>query len=384
MSAPDPAAREREALADIAATRISRRVAWLLVLGFVLTLALSPALELGAARRGVSRLWSAPPPAPGGSLLEGWLGRIDALERGYDQRSALVRAIRPSAQDLLLRHTRHGNERVIAGRDGWLFFAPDVAALLEAGHDSGLTGELIGFRDLLAARGIVLLVVPVPAKPAIHPERLVPGLAAPLVSPKLRHTTERLAAAAVEVSDPTERLVRRARMDGAAYLERDTHWRPEAADDVARELAVVLRDLAPLPPGRDDLWVEEPVDVEGAGDTAALLDLPGDRLPPAQRVTVRTVRGQGGAAFGPQPAAPVLVLGDSFAAVYGEPDLGWGSGGGLVARLAYHLGLPVDAILRNAGGPTAARRELLDQLAHDPERLRTVRAVVLVFAAREL
>ncbi len=80
----------------------------------------------------------------------------------------------------------------------------------------------------------------------------------------------------------------------------------------------------------------------------------------------------------------MLLLGDSFAAIYAQPELGFGAGGGFAERLSFHLGLPVDRILRNAGGASATRAALAEEVGRDPHRLDGVRVVVWQLAAREL
>jgi alginate O-acetyltransferase complex protein AlgJ len=154
---------------------------------------------------------------------------------------------------------------------------------------------------------------------------------------------------------------------------------------VARELALVLRGVAELPSGDTARFAESPLAVEGTGDTATLLGVAGLLGPaPRERVEIRPVTTADGAPYRPARGAPVLLLGDSFSAVFSQPDLGWGAGGGLAERLAFHLGLPVDRILRNAGGASATRRALADELARDPSRLDGVRVVVWQLAAREI
>jgi alginate O-acetyltransferase complex protein AlgJ len=228
--------------------------------------------------------------------------------------------------------------------------------------------------------------VPAPVKPAIHPDRFAHGPFEPPLRPAAERTwLDALERAGVEVLDPAPRLARLARAGRAAYLTRDTHWRPEAMDEVARELALVLRGVAELPSGDTARFAESPLAVEGTGDTATLLGVAGLLGPaPRERVEIRPVTTADGAPYRPARGAPVLLLGDSFSAVFSQPDLGWGAGGGLAERLAFHLGLPVDRILRNAGGASATRRALADELARDPSRLDGVRVVVWQLAAREI
>ncbi len=80
----------------------------------------------------------------------------------------------------------------------------------------------------------------------------------------------------------------------------------------------------------------------------------------------------------------MLLLGDSFSAIYSQPELGFGAGAGFGERLSFHLGLPVDRLVRNAGGASATRAALAEELRRDPARLDGVVAVVWQLAAREL
>jgi hypothetical protein len=54
------------------------------------------------------------------------LARMEAFERRLEQEATIGRALRPYAQWLLAGVLGAGNERVYPGRDGWLFYRPDV------------------------------------------------------------------------------------------------------------------------------------------------------------------------------------------------------------------------------------------------------------------
>ncbi len=101
------------------------------------------------------------------------------------------------------------------------------------------------------------------------------------------------------------------------------------------------------------------------------------RYPP-ERVEVAMVTDARGRLWKPDPAAEVLVLGDSFANIFGP------RAGGLPAQLAYHLGRPVDRLVMDGGGPLGTREALERELRENPRRLATTKVVVLEFAAREL
>ncbi|HLF56973.1 MAG TPA: hypothetical protein VI942_09035, partial [Thermoanaerobaculia bacterium] len=122
----DPSSREAEAQAEIAATRLGRGVAGALVAGFLVLLALGPLFELGAAVQDDSKVFVRfDAAAESRAGLRGALARTRErfleIEARFDERSALVRLVRPPTQELLTRAAGYGNERALVGRDGWLY-----------------------------------------------------------------------------------------------------------------------------------------------------------------------------------------------------------------------------------------------------------------------
>jgi len=205
------------------------------------------------------------------------------------------------------------------------------------------------------------------------------------------------------------------------YLRTDTHWRPEAMDLVAARLAkVVTAELAArraAPPARAAPPLREVVTwARHVGDVAAMLQplvadpavgrlhaslgellsaagaeraaaaMRTDRrdLMPREIATLRSVVDAEGRPLRRDRAADVLLLGDSFSNIYSAESMGWGSGAGLAERLSFHLGRPVDAIVRNDAGAHATRKLLSDELRAGRDRLAGKRVVVWQFAVREL
>lgn len=396
MATFDPSSREREAHAEIVATRVAPPTARALVATALALAVLALGLELAALARGDSSLsapWTPPVAAPGLAALA-WnreaVARLREIDDRVDQHSALARALRPGGQTLLTAFAGYGNEEAYLGRRGWLVYRPDFDHLTGAGYLGQRRGNdpvaaIAAFAAELERRGIALLLVPVPAKPAVHPECL--AASPPAEVPRNVDDPDfaaRLRELGVALLDPLD-LLRGAALDEPAYLATDTHWRPAAMDAVARETAIRLRAEVDLPLGEEGALREEPGRVEGPGDTAALLELPaGVRLFAPEPVETRRVLRADGTPWRPERGAPVLLLGDSFAAIYSQAELGFGAGAGFAERLSLHLGLPVDRILRNAGGASATRAALAEELARDPHRLGGVRAVVWQLAAREL
>jgi len=301
-------------------------------------------------------------------LLDSMIRFEDRLE----EESWVMEELLPPVQLFLTGVLGTGNEQVVPGRGGWLFYRPAVDSLLQSEVRSDPRPALLDLHRQLAERGIRMMVLPVPVKAAIHPEKLTTRP----VRPPIRNAS-------------WEDFVRFLEREGIAvldlapalpqFLATDTHWTPDGMELAAKALADWIRASVPLQ-GPETVWRREERQVEGMGDLARMLELPaGQRLFPPQRVTVRAVPD-----WRPDPSAEVLILGDSYTNVYSRSDLGWGTGAGLAEQLAFYLRRPVDRIAVNAGGAWASRQALARELAAGRDRLAGKRVVVVEFSAREL
>jgi alginate O-acetyltransferase complex protein AlgJ len=124
--------------------------------------------------------------------------------------------------------------------------------------------------------------------------------------------------------------------------------------------------------------------VARVGDLVEMLRLtPDQRIYPPQQVTLRQVVNQRtGEPWQAERGADVLLLGDSFANIYSNPSLGWGSGAGLAEHLAHQLRRPIDVIALNGGGASGTRQALAG--ADNRDRLDGKRVVVYQFSMRDL
>lgn len=442
---PRPA-REEQALREVGRTEMSGRVARLLAAGFLATaFGVLAAEQVGVALSEERRLW----PAWGelGSGLveaareEGLSGvnrvllrEIAGFEERLEEGSLLVERVVPWAQWVETALLGTGNRQTYVGRPAegggrWLHYRPDVEYLVgrpfldpevlearRAAADSWREPVLpdprpaiLDLRRQLARRGIELVVVPTPVKPGLHPESLTgePGgfaggaaSAVPLQNPSFRRFVRELEASGVRVLDPAPLLAEAARSTGEPqYLVTDSHWTPPAMERVAQALARRVEPLlgGPPEPGAGGWpYRRQAVRVRGVGDLARMLRMPegsgpAERLAPLfpeQEVTIHQVVDALGSLLRPDPAASLLLLGDSFTNVFSQPELGWGQGAGLAEQLAYHLGRPVDRIALNAGGAHASRERLARLMARGrgggPDRLEPKLVVVYQFAVREL
>ncbi len=321
------------------------------------------------------------------------LAGIGNFETTMEDSSALVAAVRPATLDALLRFGGAGSEEAYMGRGGWLFYRPDVDALLRPAARLETAAQGVAeFAADLAQRGIRLVLVPTPGKASIHPEQIARGRDrgnAPLMpsgwdtfGENLQSAWKKAEAArdlpdelAPVVVDPSRLLRERAVSSGEAqYLVNDSHWSPSAMEAVAAEIATAAG-------GARAMTEPQPVrPIEGLGDTARMLELPaGSPLLQTQEVIVSPVEG-----WMPDREAPLLLLGDSYTNIYSAEDLGWGTGAGLAERLSQRLGYRVDRLSRNDAGALSARRMLAAETARDPAWLGGKKVIVWQLALREL
>lgn len=325
------------------------------------------------------------------------------VERALEHDSQVGRWLRPPTQAFVTGRLGAGNERVYPGRDGWLFFRADVEyitgpgflefSVLQRRQRSAAEWEslphpdprpaILQFARDLAARGITLIVMPVPLKPGVHAGQLARSAGEPgegLHNPSYTAFLDELDREGVLVFDPSPTLAA-IRRTAPAYLQTDTHWRPEAMEVVAGQLAAFIRAHVALPEvATPDVRIER-VEVVNTGDTTRMLDLADDGLLfPPESVWLRRILRDDGRLWASTRGADVLLLGDSFSNIYSLASMDWGTSAGLTEQLSYELGRPIDRIIQNDAGAFATR----EVLVRDPGRLDGARVVVWQFAAREL
>ena len=419
--------REEIAKIEIGVTTIAPLTAWLLLLTLVAMIFAVPAFELIAPRdddQAAPTTWSHLVQIPAGirqrlaeaNALPGatlWqrtlavnraiLSGLQDFERGLEQESRLGRALRPPAQLVMTRWLGAGNERAYPGRDGWVFYRPDVEYVTGPGfldpsqqkRRIAATPEwtsppqpdprpaLLQFKRDLDARGIALVVVPTPVKPVIHPEKLAPRLAetsGPVHNLSYRTFIADLKAQGIVVFDPSD-ILADGRLASPQYMAADTHWRPEALEAVAEGLAAFVEARIALPAVPEPGYRLERTEQRYLGDTGRMLDLPpGATLYPPELIYPTRVLRADGSAWRPSRDADVLVLGDSFSRIFATASWDPDRAAGFVEHLSYILGRPLDRIVQDDNGAFATR----EMLYRDPERLTGKRIVIYQFATREL
>jgi len=426
--------REEVAKEEIGRTRVSPAVAAFLVSFFLASVYLVPLVqqldEAFQFARGVRADWVPQCLSILKSLPDSWevfrstkggpadrviaanrhlLREVRRYEDAQSESSWLARVLLPRSQWVLTHGLRAGNERVYLGRDGWLFYRPDVDYLTGPGFLTKRHFEnrlkstkewdplpqpdpvkaIADFDAQMKARGIRLIVMPTPVKPMIHPDQLARGFShrgAAVHNVSFAVFADRLREMGITVFDCSALLAEERRRTGQAqYLLGDTHWRPEAMGRVAEALANVLRELGGLSPATPAGYRQEPVSLSSLGDIRLLLKLPEDRdTPDLEAVSIQQVLSPEGGLWKSDRNAQVLVLGDSFSTIFSMPSMGWGEAAGFAEQLSFHLQRPVDRIAQNDDGAFATREALLRETADGGDRLDGKRVLVWQFAAREL
>jgi len=416
--------REEEAELALKKTSFSRGAALLLIAGFLATICAVPLFQFCSELR-QTRTGGGLPMFDIFKALPGWkniravrtpvdlwnlLPRrkdLKAAEKGLEDQSVVSQWLLPRVQTVLTGALGVGNEQACVGREGWLFYRPDVEYITgpaffdpeemkRRAEKSGIQPDpviaIADFRNQLRARGIDLLIMPVPVKPAIDPEMLAEKARSggALQNASYASFIARLEKEGVRVFDPAPLMVERKRALGGQplYLQTDTHWRPETMEAVAQALAKspsgAVAGLSEASSGSPTLRVLDK-EVSGLGDIATMLRLPkAQRIFPLQTVTTHQVNLDTGL-WHAEKDTPVLLLGDSFSNIFSLEAMGWGESAGFAEHLSHALGRrAIDCIVRNSNGAFATREILSQELARGRDRLAGKKLVVWEFAAREL
>jgi len=409
--------REEEAELALKHTKFTPGARGLLIALFLITLAAVPVIQLVVETRS-SRAGGALPTFNVYKTLPSWVKilaahsprdfwhllpravDLKAAEKSLESGSVVSQWLLPRVQSLLTGTFHAGNEQVYPGRDGALFYRPDVdfitgppfLAARQLHNRSVLQGTqpdpvkaIVNFRDQLAARGIDFIALPVPVKPSIDGEMLSPraGAGHPLENASFAEFKARLEKAGVRIFDPTNALMeRKAAGNGAPlYLESDTHWRPDTMEFVAERLAALIN-----PPDKTTGSIQiTDQEITGFGDIEKMLLLPASqKIYRPETVHIRQIA-IGNELWRASKDGDILLLGDSFANIFSLSALGWGEAAGLAEHLSRALGgRPLDCILRNSDAAFATREILSHELARGRDRLAGKKLVVWEFAAREL
>jgi alginate O-acetyltransferase complex protein AlgJ len=248
--------------------------------------------------------------------------------------------------------------------------------------------SMVEFHELLKAKGVDLIIVPVPAKASIYPDKVdatfAPGDPYPL-TPLL----DQLKAKGLNVIDlePQLRQRREAQPAEKLWCEQDAHYSPLTCQIIA---GLVKTELA-----KADWFAAHPKQALKRGEPAEL-EITGDQIKgsewdgqvaPEKLAVQYAGRDQAGTIepVEPDPASPVLLIGDSHTLVFQEGASGGmhAKGAGLFDQLGVECGFPIDLVGVRGSGLVEARKSLYRAASPNPDYWTTKKAVVWVFSVRE-
>jgi alginate O-acetyltransferase complex protein AlgJ len=262
----------------------------------------------------------------------------------------------------------------------------------------------------MKARGIDLLVVPVPPKAVVYADK-VPGISPdanelPRLDTNHQAFYKLLRSKGVDVLDLTETLIK-ARTYTApddetqadpllpgkpadTYCRTDTHFTPAACEIFARAIANHLKDRQ---------WYAK-LDRPLAGKletTMRTVTIRGNLLKPAatvikdqavltpEKLRARFVGLPDGDALTPvpdEPSAPITLMGDSHTMFFRTGGDMFAKGAGLADQLMKELGTKLDVISNKGSGARTVRIRFY-RAAKDADYLAAKKLVIWCFSARE-
>ena len=322
--------------------------------------------------------------------------RLAALEKTA-KTLPLFERWRRADQDLVTALVDAGNAKVFVGREGWLYYRPDLEAVTGKGpwhleppsvaRERSTTNwqpplpVIEDFAAQLARRNIRLVLVPVPTKAMACREGL--GLKSG-VSPPLSWTplANQLAGAGIGFVDLFPVIEARG-PDSERFLKQDTHWTPGTMDAAAKAVTKVLAPGSAVPEYETEALVRS-----SKGDLTGMLatgEAGHSEFPPETAELRMVVSAESGDTS--DSDGNLVLLGDSFVNVFDDPSLGFGDpgestiGAGFASHLSAALGQPIQTIAINGGGATAVREAFAKLSA---ARLAKVKTVVWVLSSRDL
>jgi hypothetical protein len=295
-----------------------------------------------------------------------------------------------------LRSAESKGAAVIPGGDGWFFLSSDIrflsvgqfwgpdAAKVSRAHkpeSANPIPAIVDFHEQLKKRGIDLLLVPVPPKATIYPEKIFPDvdLHGETAAPFLARFYDELRQREIDVVDLAPVFLQNAASErGQVFCKTDSHWSGFGCVLTAQTIKEKIHEKLAGQPRKNYTaeWKETTIKCD-LGDLAG----PNTKKPEPEKIAVRTISDkETGAATNPDPNSPLLIIGDSHTLVFHDF---LAEKSGLLDQLAYEIGFAPDLIGTRGSGATSVRVSLYRRARKDPDYLAKKKVIVWCFAARE-
>jgi alginate O-acetyltransferase complex protein AlgJ len=282
-------------------------------------------------------------------------------------------------------------KRLVAllGQDGFLFFRRSLEYVLSGDLQAQPPAQnpfptLVAYKRYLQRLGVDFLLVPVPTKPEVFPDKLRGSRQnqLPVLNPYSRKLLLELAEANVEVVDllPVYLQARAGERSDEEPLfgRQDTHWTDRGLRLAASTIAARIKRYPwyPLLRKRAVRYTTQRVTFERHGDLHSRLR-PSEqrRFKPAVLSGTRVIAPDG-KPYEEDPESPIVVMGDSFAGIYQRI---YCENAGIAAQIAHQIGFSVDSVMSYGGGP-----DVRNKLARRGEpTLKKMRLLVWILISRD-
>jgi SGNH hydrolase-like domain, acetyltransferase AlgX len=292
----------------------------------------------------------------------------------------------------------NSNQTAVAGKDGWLFFVPDLRALTVRrfwGEDAKNVSKaskpehadplepILDFKRQLSGAGIELIIVPVPSKAVIYPDKIsdveIKSGEVVYFDPRHQEFYKVLREQGVNVLDLVPQLFKaRESPSGLTYCKTDSHWSGLACSIAARLIAVQLRERKTFDLPERKPYSTEMRSVEISGDLLPMVSEEHRQKETLPLVFAGTKTNGNFEPVNSDRNSPVLLMGDSHVLVFHDPTL-HAAGAGLPDHLALELGIPVDVV----GVRGSASVATLVTLLRRKDNLAGKKVVLWVMSMRE-
>jgi alginate O-acetyltransferase complex protein AlgJ len=211
-----------------------------------------------------------------------------------------------------------GRKGVIVGEEGWFFTAEEFKGIPTKDIDDA-ANRIAEVRKNLEARGIKLVLAPLPAKSDLYAEEVPSLVRSSAMADAYRDFSAALLQRGITVADTRAALLT-AKPFGEVFLKSDTHWSPAGAKATAEAIQSSLQKSGiVLQPQELTAQWQTPVSIWGdltkfvtSPDYAPSVGLAQESVP-IYRTSVNA-EASGTDIFGDDTTVPVMLVGTSYSA----------------------------------------------------------------------
>jgi hypothetical protein len=249
---------------------------------------------------------------------------------------------RTGVQRALTWTLKQGSDDVFLGHEGWLFERRELDRLLAHRTAEALANEAVtGFAAELKKRGIPLVLVAVPERATLYPEKLSEGRYwDPIRAIGEKARLDALRKTGIDVLDLTDPFWK-LRDRKQVYFRRDSHWTPEAMKQAALLTEKHLREKFPALLATETPLITATILTHlDAGDLTRKLDPRSpDKLFGLEQAEVVSIGG-----IELDEKSPILLVGGDLMWIYDDETQHFGgdSSAGFVSQMALLAQKPLD------------------------------------------